>query len=151
MINAFLGDSQNSNLLISKKIVNLAKTKMKTRDLMLKDVVTSSGKITVREGIELLFKRHVGCIVIVDDDQNCVGIFTERDAIRVVAQNMPLDAAIEKIMTKNPFTVHEDSTFEEAKTVIRAHNIRHVPVISTTGKLVGMVSVRHILNELCGL
>jgi CBS domain-containing protein len=118
---------------------------------MLKDVVTTTGNVPVKEAIELLFKRHVGCIVVVDDAQNCIGLFTERDAIRVVAQNVPLDAPIEKIMTKNPFTVNEDSTFDEAKNIIKSAKVRHLPVITTSGKLVGLISVRNILDELSGL
>jgi CBS domain-containing protein len=124
---------------------------MLTRDLMLKDVVTVHGNVPVKEVIELLFKRHIGCIVIVDDSQQCLGIFTERDVIRIVAQNVPLYATMEKIMTKNPFTVSEDSTFEEAKGVLRSHRIRHLPVVSENGKLVGLISVRNILDELSGL
>lgn len=124
---------------------------MMTRDLMLKDIVTTYGNVPVKEAIELLFKRHIGSIVVVDDAQQCIGIFTERDAVRIVAQNVPLDSTIEKIMTKNPFTVNEDSTFEEAKSIIKLHKIRHLPVTTTNGKLVGLISVRHILNELCEL
>jgi len=118
---------------------------------MLKDVVTTNGRVPVKEAIELLFKRHVGCVVIVDEAQKCLGIFTERDAIRVVAQNVPLDAPIEKIMTKNPFTVNEDSTFDEAKNIIKSAKVRHLPVTDANGKLVGLVSVRNILDELSGL
>ncbi|MGD0204765.1 MAG: CBS domain-containing protein [Candidatus Bathyarchaeia archaeon] len=124
---------------------------MMTRDLMLKEVVTTYGNVPVKEAIELLFKRHIGCIVIVDGAQRCIGIFTERDTIRIVAQNVPLDAAIEKIMTKNPITVNEDSTFEEAKSIIKLQKIRHLPVTNTNGKLVGLISVRNILDELSGL
>ena len=124
---------------------------MMTRDLMLKDVVTTTGNVPVKEAIELLSKRHVGCIVVVDDEQKCIGLFTERDAIRIVAQNVPLDAPIEKIMTKNPFTVNEDSNFEEAKSIIKSAKIRHLPVTNTNGKLVGLISVRNILDELSGL
>jgi CBS domain-containing protein len=118
---------------------------------MQKDVVTTTGNVPVREAIELLFKRHVGCIVVVDDEQKCIGLFTERDAIRVVAQNVPLDAPLEKIMTKNPFTVNEDSTFDEAKNIIKSAKVRHLPVITANGKLVGLISVRNILDELSGL
>jgi CBS domain-containing protein len=124
---------------------------MMTRDLMLKDVVTINENSVVKEAIEMLFKRHVGCIIVVDDSQKCIGIFTERDAIRIVAQNLPLNATMEKIMTKNPFTINEDSNFEEAKNMIKDHQIRHLPVTSKEGKLVGMISVRQILNEICGL
>jgi CBS domain-containing protein len=124
---------------------------MMTRDLMLTDIVTTKGNAVIKEAIELLFKRHIGCIVVVNDDQKCIGIFTERDAIRIVAQDLPLDATIEKVMTKDPFTVNEDSTFEQAKSIIKMHQIRHLPVIDKDGKIVGLISVRHILNELCGL
>ncbi|TFH25711.1 CBS domain-containing protein [Candidatus Bathyarchaeota archaeon] len=124
---------------------------MMTRDLMLKDVVTIKGNVPAKEAIELLFKRHIGCIVVINDAEQCIGIFTERDVIRVVAQNMPLDAPIEKIMTKNPLTINEDSIFQEAKSVIISAKIRHLPVIDANGKLIGLISVRHILDELSGL
>jgi len=124
---------------------------MMTRDLMLKDVVTIKGNVPAKEAIELLFKRHIGCIVVINDEEQCIGIFTERDVIRVVAQNMPLDAPIEKIMTKNPCTINEDSIFQEAKSIIISAKIRHLPVIDANGKLIGLISVRHILDELSGL
>ena len=124
---------------------------MMTRDLMLKDVVTTKGNVPAKEAIELLFKRHIGCIVVINDEEQCIGIFTERDVIRVVAQNMPLDAPIEKIMTKNPCTINEDSIFQEAKSIIISAKIRHLPVIDANGKLIGLISVRHILDELSGL
>ena len=124
---------------------------MLTRDLMLKEVVTASENVSVKEGIDLLFKRHIGCVVVLDDAEKCVGIFTERDAIRIISQDVPLSASMEKVMTKNPFTINVDSTFEEAKNIIKSHKIRHLPVIDADGKLVGMISVRHILNELCEL
>ena len=124
---------------------------MMTRDLMLKDVVTTFGNVPAKEAIELLFKRHVGSVVVINEGEQCIGIFTERDAIRVVAQNVPLDAPVEKIMTKNPFTVNEDTIFDEAKSIIKSAKIRHLPVIDTNGKLVGLISVRHILDALSGL
>ena len=124
---------------------------MMTRDLMLKDVVTLNGNVSVKEAVELLFKRHIGSVIVVDAEQRCVGIFTERDAIRIIAQDVPLDAPLEKVMTKNPFTVNEDSIFEEAKNIIVTHKIRHLPVIDTDGKLVGLISVRKILDALSGL
>jgi CBS domain-containing protein len=118
---------------------------------MVKDVVTATKDATVQDCIELLFKRHVGSVVIVDENHRCVGIFAERDAIRVVAQKVPLDATIDKVMTKKVFTVNEDSTFEEAKSIINLHGIRHLPVTDSEGKLVGLISVRNILNEFIGM
>lgn len=124
---------------------------MLTQCFMIKDVVTTTKNINVKECIELLSKRHIGSIVIVDQEGRIEGIFTERDAIRVLAQNIPLEAPIEKVMTKNVFTVSVDSTLQEARTVIRFHGIRHLPVVDAEGKLVGLISVRHLLHELTGM
>ena len=124
---------------------------MMTRDIMLKEVVTTYGNVPVKEVIDLLFRRHIGSVVVIDDDQHCLGIFTERDAIRIVAQDLPLNATVEKIMTKNLFTVDENSTFEEAKKIIKLNKIRHLPVTNSDGKLVGLISVRQILNDICEL
>lgn len=123
---------------------------MLLRNLMLTDVVTATKDCTVKDCIELLHKRHVGSVVIVDEAQRCIGIFTERDAIRVVVQNVPLDAEVEKVMTRNAFTINDNATLEEAKVIIHIHKIRHLPVTNSDGKLVGLLSVRHILDELCG-
>jgi len=118
---------------------------------MTTDVVTSTKDTTIQECIELLFKRHVGSIVIVDNNQRCLGIFTERDAIRFIAQKMPLDTPVEKGMTKNILTVDENATFKEAQSIINNHGIRHLPVTNSDGKLVGLISVRTILNEFLGI
>jgi len=121
------------------------------RNIMIGNVITQKRDSTIQGCIELLFKTHVGSIVIVDDEQRCTGLFTERDVIRVVAQKIPLDAPIEKVMTKNIFTVDEDATFEEVKTVLKTHGIRHLPVVNSAKKLVGLISVRQILDQFLGL
>ena len=124
---------------------------MLTQHVMMKEVVTATEDALIQDCIELLFKRHIGSIIVVDDEQRCVGIFTERDAIRVVAQKVPLNAPIKKVMTTNIVTVDENATFEEAKKIISLHGIRHLPVTNSDGKLVGLISVRNILNEFFGI
>jgi CBS domain-containing protein len=125
---------------------------LKTKNIMVRNVVTAKRDITVRKAIETLFKRHVGAVVVTDDKKKCVGIFTERDAIRVVAQNIPLDdTALGKVMTRNVVTVSEDATFEESRRLLISHGIRHLPVVNSQGKTVGLVAVRHFLDELLGM
>lgn len=124
---------------------------MLAQHLMMSEVVTVNRNATVHECIKILSKRHIGSVIIVDDNKRCVGIFTERDAIRVVAQDLPLNAPIEKVMTKNVYTVNQDASFEEAKRVLKFYKIRHLPVVDANERLVGLISVRHILDELTGL
>jgi CBS domain-containing protein len=125
---------------------------LKTQHVMVKNIVTAKRDISVRKAIGILFKRHVGAIVVTDDKKKCVGIFTERDAIRVVAQNIPLDdTSLGKVMTRNVVTVSEDATFEESRRLLISHGIRHLPVVNHQGRLVGLVVVRHFLDELFGM
>jgi CBS domain-containing protein len=124
---------------------------LKVQHIMVEKVVTSKGDDTVKKAIEILYKKHVGSIVIIDDEERCIGIFTERDAIRLVAQNIPLDKPLKKVMTKHVMTIREDATFEEARRSIVSHGIRHLPVINREGKLVGLVAIRKFLDELFGI
>lgn len=124
---------------------------MLVKHLMMKDVVTTTTDVTVKTCIELLSKRHVGSIVIVNETGRCLGIFTERDAIRIIAQNVPLDVPIEKVMTKKIFTISEDATFQEVKTLINLHGIRHLPVVDSNEELVGLISVRQIFYDFFGM
>jgi len=124
---------------------------MLVKHVMITDVVTSTKDATVQDCIELLFKRHIGSLIIVDNSQRCLGIFTERDAIRFVAHKMPLDTPIEKVMTRNILTVDENATFKEAQKIINDHGIRHLPVTNSDGKLVGLISVRAILADFLGI
>ena len=51
--------------------------------------VTAKQDTLLQDAVHLLNDRHVGSIIIVDEEQKCIGIFTERDAIRVFAQKFP--------------------------------------------------------------
>jgi CBS domain-containing protein len=124
---------------------------LKIRNIMLKHVVTEKPNITIKKAIEVLFKRHVGAIVVTDDNKKCVGIFTERDAIRVVAQEIPFNTPLKKVMTKNVVTISEDATFEESRRLIISRGVRHLPVVNSEGKLAGLVVVRDFLDEFFGI
>lgn len=121
---------------------------MLVRDLMVKEVVTAKKDITIKECIDLLFKRHVGSVVVINEERKCVGIFTEHDAVRIVAQNISLDAPLEKVMSTNIRTVYENTTFREVKNIMNLHKIKRLPVISTEGQLIGLFSITNLIEEI---
>lgn len=121
------------------------------KHIMVENVVTANSNITVKRAIETLYEKHIGSIVVVDDDEKCVGIFTERDVIRVVAKNAQLNQPIDKVMTKNVVTIQEETLLDEARRLIVAHRIRHLPVVNQENKLVGLLSVRWLLDQFFGL
>ena len=121
------------------------------KHVMIENVVTTNPNITVKDAIRTLHEKHVGSIVITDDNQKCVGIFTERDTIRIIANEVPLDTTIDQVMTKNVATIGEEASLEEARRLVISHRIRHLPVVDNKGKLTGLLSVRKLLDELFGL
>jgi len=121
------------------------------KHMMLTNVITASPNMTVKDTIEIFYKKHIGCVVLVDEDKKCIGIFTERDAIRLVAQNVKLDQSLNNVMTKNVITIQEDSSLNEARRTIQTHKTRHLPVVNQENKLVGLLSVRALQDEFFGL
>lgn len=121
------------------------------KHIMIEDVVTAKPNITVKDAVRTLQEKHLGSIVITDDNEKCIGIFTERDAIRMIASDVSLETPIEQVMTKNVATIGEEASLEEARRLIISHGIRHLPVVDSKGKLMGILSVRKLLDELFGL
>jgi CBS domain-containing protein len=121
------------------------------KHVMLRNVVTTNPKTSIKAAIEALHDKHIGSLIITSSDQKCIGIFTERDVIRVVAQGVNLNTPIEKVMTSNVTTIGEEASLEEAKRLIATHAIRHLPVVNSQKKLVGLLSVRKMLDEFSGL
>ena len=121
------------------------------KHMMVTNIITASPNMTVKETIEMLYEKHIGCVVSIDDDKKCIGIFTERDAIRLVAENVQLDQPLDNVMTKNVVTIQEDSSINEAKRTIYTHRIRHLPVVNQKDRLVGLLCLRDLLDQFFGL
>ena len=124
---------------------------LKVRDIMCKKVVTAKEDTLIQDAVMMLNERHVGSIIIVDDEQKCIGVFTERDAIRIFAQKFSLDQPLSKVMSRHIVTVSLEASYDEAKSVMLSHNIRHLPVTDQTGKLIGLFSIRAFLDEIHGV
>jgi CBS domain-containing protein len=118
---------------------------------MIEDVVTAKPNITAKDAVRTLRETHVGSIVITDENKKCIGIFTERDAIRIMANDVSLDTPIEQVMTRNVATIGKEASLEQARRLIISHGIRHLPVVDSEGRLVGLFSVRKIIDEFYGL
>ena len=90
-------------------------------------------------------KRNIGSIVVVEG-VSPVGILTERDISRYVAQGTSgLNTQVKKLMSGPLITIASSATTQEAITTMLKHGVRRLPVVEK-GKLIGIVSQRDLLR-----
>ena len=100
---------------------------------------------TVAEAAETMVKGRVGSAVVVDGPW-LLGIFTERDALRVAAAGVdPTTTGVKDWMTKDPMTVDPDTDSEAAAAIMATEGFRHLPVVEGDS-VVGVVSLRDVLS-----
>jgi CBS domain-containing protein len=103
----------------------------------------------VGEVLKILVNNTIGCVTITDGDK-VVGIFTERDALlKINTQAAEFSARpISEFMTANPQVLSVDDKIVYAVQRMDLGGFRHVPLVDEKGQLVGVVSVRDILQYL---
>ncbi|HWD07919.1 MAG TPA: CBS domain-containing protein [Actinomycetota bacterium] len=108
-------------------------------------VLTARPDQTLEQAAQEMVERKVGAAVVLVQG-TVVGIVTERDVMRAVARGLvPWNTSIEEIMTKDPLFATPETDVHDAITVMLDHGFRHLPVVDE-GKLVGIVSARHLLR-----
>lgn len=114
------------------------------KDIMTKRVVTVSPSTTVKELTELLAKKKISGVPVVDEKKQVVGIATEADVLA-----HPGAKNVAEIMTKRVVSVTPDTPVEEIAKLLAKKKIKRVPVIDK-GKLVGIVSRADIVKAFAG-
>lgn len=99
---------------------------------------------TVTEAVRLMRDRHIGAVLILED-QKLLGIFTERDVLtRVVAQERdPATTSLSEVMTANPDTVAPDDKAIDALDRMSTQGYRHLPVVAGE-RVVAILSIRDL-------
>jgi CBS domain-containing protein len=110
-------------------------------------LVTVEPQETARTGIDRMVEAGVGSVLVCEGPR-LVGIFTERDVLRLVREGVDFDTVpLADVMTSRPATVTADDWIHEAAQLMRDRGIRHLPVVE--GENVhGVLSIRDVLSFL---
>lgn len=144
---------------------------MKVKDIMQKDVVYVSPKTPLKEVAKLIFGHGINGLPVCRN-KKLVGMITEKD---ILSQFLPtvqdyiedpvhardfegmekkvaeiLGITDEKIMSKNPITVSEDTPLLEAQSLMFVHKIGRLPVVDDKGELIGILSKGDIFRAIVG-
>ncbi len=113
--------------------------------------IVVSPQDTVRTAVNKMVDAGVGAVAVVEGDDRLVGIFTERDLLtRVVHPGRSVDETrMDEVMTREPHVAPaREMEASEAFEFMTDKHFRHLPVVDENGKLVGMLSVRHLMHRI---
>ena len=118
-----------------------------------REVVTIEPGATLKSAVALLAERRIGAVLVLGADNRIVGILSERDIVRAVAEAgaAALEQPVSQSMTRKVSTCTESETIASLMERMTAGKFRHLPVVDQ-GRLVGMISigdvVKHRLQEM---
>ncbi|WP_069806437.1 CBS domain-containing protein [Vulcanisaeta thermophila] len=103
---------------------------------------------TVKDAVNLMAKENIGLVVIVNAQGDPVGVISERDVIRALAQGKNLNSKVTEVGTVGKLiTVKPSDSIYKVALLMNDHGIRHVLVVNNEGKLQGVISIRDIISE----
>ena len=145
---------------------------MQAKDIMTVNVISVSEDSPVHDVVGLLLKYRISAVPVVDGARKVVGIISEGDLLRpegtsrtgtkrpwwleavfagqTVAYEKAQGRTAGAVMTRNVFTVDEDTPLNEIAELLERHHIKRVPVLSD-GRLAGIVSRANLLHGLANI
>lgn len=111
------------------------------------EVFTVSPSDSVAAAAALLFSRRVGAMVVVDDANEIVGIFSERDVVAAIAErgSGALGQALSAFMTRDVVFAEPDESVQALLGRMTDRRVRHLPVVKARA-LIGIVSIGDLVK-----
>lgn len=101
----------------------------------------------VRNALRQMKERNHAA-VLVCREQKLIGIFTERDALKMMAGGANFDVPLEQVMTRNPVALRACDTVGRAIATMSGGGYRRLPIVNEHGQPTGIVKVEGILHFL---
>jgi CBS domain-containing protein len=116
--------------------------------MMTRPVAAIDWSAPLRMAVELMADDTLGALVVVGPD-GPTRIITERDVLSALAEEVDPDSLlVDDVATGDLVSADRDSTVIDAARLMVGYGIRHVPVVSDDGRVIGMVSARDVLRVL---
>lgn len=117
----------------------------KVRDILQtkgSQILTMHPNASVLDAAVLMNDHKVGSVVVSEQGQ-VAGIFTERDVLRrIVAEKLdPAATTIGQVMTHDVVCCEMDTSIEDARSIMKNRRIRHLPVVDHEQTLLGLISI----------
>ncbi len=117
------------------------------KDIMAKALISVNPETTALQIAKMMDQGGIGA-VLVKENENLVGIITDRDfATKIAANNLPFDTPVEKIMSSPLITINSNEPISTAAEMRSSKKIRKLAV-SENDKIVGLITSTDLVNQL---
>ncbi len=101
------------------------------------------------EALQIMSKKDVGALLVIDDEENLAGIFSERDYARkvILKGKSSKDTSVGELMTDVVFSLNPQDTIQDCMALMTTKHIRHLPVIKNE-RLIGIVTIGDVVNHI---
>lgn len=112
-----------------------------------REVVSIEPNDSLAEAVRLLAEKRIGAALILGADRRIVGIISERDIVRALAERgaAVLDESVNQTMTRRVEICNESETVSDIMERMTAGKFRHLPVVDQ-GQVVGVVSIGDVVK-----
>jgi len=112
-----------------------------------RQIWTISKDQSVMQALILMSEKNIGAIIIVDNNDFPIGIFSERDYARkiILKGKSSKDTLLDEVMTKELITITKDYKIDQCMEIMNEKKIRHLPVLENK-KIVGIISIGDVLK-----
>lgn len=113
--------------------------------LMSTDIHTVTPDTTIVDAAAILVDEGIGSLVVVNDANEPVGMFTTTDLARLTAdEQSPSETTVEEYMTTDFFTLNAGNGVRDAAAKMMGEGVHHLPVVDEDGAVIGMISTMDI-------
>jgi 2-oxoglutarate ferredoxin oxidoreductase subunit beta len=111
-------------------------------------LISAGPEMPLSAAIELMQTANIGALLVLDDEEKPVGIFTEYDVLHKVATQIEDLSAhtISEFMTSEPDVLAADTPIAHALHLMSVHHYRHVPVVDERGVALDVISFRDVVH-----
>ena len=118
---------------------------MDAKDIMTTEVINVPRSMSIQEAIRIMVENRISGLIVTDDDQNIIGVLSERDMMMAYDLLQEVKSTIEQFINFDVVSVSPDTQVDDVNKLMIQTNVKRIPVVDNK-KCIGVVSRGDILQ-----
>ena len=103
---------------------------------------------TVETALHIMHKHAISSVIVVDEMNHPIGIFTERDSLKIIAEDVQSSSLLADVMTRDVFSISENHYIHDAYILMEEKEYRHLVVVDDNNVFKGVVTEGDFLRQM---